>query len=1231
MKKLLSVVLSLIMLLSVFSCVGAVTASAAGDLTYMSYELPGGKFSFCEYTNGEWWYFYDEDTDQYTKTFVYNEFDLWQDGAKLELMYFYEPSDVATYTYTCVDGVFVDERGNELDEWEFYYYTNQDEDPWTVGENTLYVCYGEAECEITVEITESPVESVVFEPVEPIELRQNVDGFKLSLDDGFEFYYDCETPFYAEGNKLEVTYKDGTTAVLTSDGEEYFDEDGNSVDYYDISYCDVQEETLWTELGDYNAEFYFMGCKLLVPVTVVENPVESISFHSEKPIKYYEHTNGMWDFFFSDEDGDGEADEVECYIYDSPTYIPGTWVTVSYKDGSESVFSFNEEISDYINEEGESLSLTGVSTDSDQYEEPWGVGEHTFIFEVFDKTCEIPVEILENPVVEFEFETAKPMAFKYAEGGEWITIPDEYGEETEFYIYDSSVYSPYEEGNKLTITLEDGSVETYTFSVEAGVFIDENGETMPFEAEVMYYDVQFFLPWDETSPYNYMAVEFMGAYNAVPVYIENGLTQAPELYVYNEVGEIYVEWEPVAGAVEYVVYRKVGNAKSWTRLGTTKECNFKDASGIKDGQTYTYTVRGVNPSGESGKFVKSGEKTEYIAPVKGVKLENLNGKVKISWDDYNGVDCHVFRISEGEEDWTYITDAPGAGYYVLDSDIESGNEYTYSVLASRNGYYSGYNTFDIKYLATPKLSSISNVTSGINVKWGAVSGAEAYRVYRKGSTGGWTLVGTTTKTSFTDSAVANKSGSTYTYTVKAVSGKNVSGFDKNGLSIKRLGTVELSGISNSVGGVTLKWNTIKGANGYRVYRRVPGGEWKYLATTAKTSYTDKAVNSKSGVKYNYTVRAVYNKTYGDYNRDGWDIVRLTAPVLKNAQNASAGAKVTWDKVKGAEGYAVYRKTNSTSWKKIAFVEGEATTTFTDKTAESGILYTYTVRASNGKDLSAFDSKGVAVKYLATPKISVKVNADGIYLKWNKPVGTKNFRIYRKTEGSSKWVALKDITSTSYTDKTAKNGVKYTYAVRAMNGKVVSNINTVTIEFISTPKVKSVANKTNGIEIKWNKIADVDGYRIYRKTGNSGWEILGDVTAENTSFFDEAAVPGNTYSYTVRAFSGKQFSSFVSSAEIIRVEEPVIVRLQKEADAVKVVWKPVEGADTYTVYRKTDGGWENLAVIKSTELVADEQGNLVYIDEGVEDDVNYYYTVKAYNNGHQSSYYPDACLIVNPVM
>ncbi|MCD7744598.1 MAG: transglutaminase-like superfamily [Lachnospiraceae bacterium] len=58
----------------------------------------------------------------------------------------------------------------------------------------------------------------------------------------------------------------------------------------------------------------------------------------------------------------------------------------------------------------------------------------------------------------------------------------------------------------------------------------------------------------------------------------------------------------------------------------------------------------------------------------------------------------------------------------------------------------------------------------------------------------------------------------------------------------------------SASSVMLKWNSVSGAQGYYVYRKVSGGSWKRIKTvTGKTSYTDKTV--KRNKKYYYRIRA----------------------------------------------------------------------------------------------------------------------------------------------------------------------------------------------------------------------------------------------------------------------------------------------------------------------------------------------------------------------------------------
>ena len=58
----------------------------------------------------------------------------------------------------------------------------------------------------------------------------------------------------------------------------------------------------------------------------------------------------------------------------------------------------------------------------------------------------------------------------------------------------------------------------------------------------------------------------------------------------------------------------------------------------------------------------------------------------------------------------------------------------------------------------------------------------------------------------------------------------------------------------------IKWGKVSKATGYQVYRATSkNGKYKRIATTTKTSYTDKSV--KGGRKYYYKVRT-YRKTGG---------------------------------------------------------------------------------------------------------------------------------------------------------------------------------------------------------------------------------------------------------------------------------------------------------------------------------------------------------------------------------
>ena len=170
-------------------------------------------------------------------------------------------------------------------------------------------------------------------------------------------------------------------------------------------------------------------------------------------------------------------------------------------------------------------------------------------------------------------------------------------------------------------------------------------------------------------------------------------------------------------------------------------------------------------------------------------------------------------------------------------------------------------------------------------------------------------------------------------------------------------------------------------------------------------------------------------------------VKLSTPKLKKVVSVSYDSvKVTWDKVKGADGYRVYMKEHG-KWKSLGKVSSNS---YTCKGLETGKKYTFTVRAykkaNTGTVLSAYNKKGISgTPKLSTPELkSVKRSASGVTFRWKKTAGATGYIVYRKANNGS-WRALCATNNVSYKDTVAKKGVKYTYTVRAYRKTSIGNV------------------------------------------------------------------------------------------------------------------------------------------------------------------------------------------------
>ena len=505
--------------------------------------------------------------------------------------------------------------------------------------------------------------------------------------------------------------------------------------------------------------------------------------------------------------------------------------------------------------------------------------------------------------------------------------------------------------------------------------------------------------------------------------------------------------------------------------------------------------------------------------------------------------------------------------------------------------------------ATVTLGTAKAGANGIKVTWTQTEGAVKYNVYRRTADTKWTSapLATVSGTSFTDKTV--KAGETYIYTVRGIAsdGKSLStGYDKNGVTATALpATVKLTGAKASGSSIVVTWKQAEGAVKYRVYRQATGeSSWTTLTSSATgTSYTDK--KAKAGVTYTYTVRALNsaNGLSGGYDKNG--VKAIIAPATVTLGTAKAGANgitVTWQAADGAAKYNVYRKdAANTKWVIVATVSG---TSHVDKTAKAGVKYTYTVRgvASDGKTLSGgYDKTGVTATALpATVKLTgAKVSGSSIVVTWSKAEGAVKYRVYRKSAGTDWTTLTSSATGTSYTDKTVKAGVKYTYTVRALNsvnglsgGYDKNGVSAV----IAPAKVVLVSARADsaGILVTWKAASGAHTYQVYRKTASDGWKLVAK-NISDTEWKDTSAVKGTTYTYTVRAVAddgttrGACDTRGKSAAVTKASTTPANVTMGKATAGKKgitVTWSYAADAKTYNVYRQVAGEKTWTAVAKN---------------------------------------------------
>ena len=205
---------------------------------------------------------------------------------------------------------------------------------------------------------------------------------------------------------------------------------------------------------------------------------------------------------------------------------------------------------------------------------------------------------------------------------------------------------------------------------------------------------------------------------------------------------------------------------------------------------------------------------------------------------------------------------------------------------------------------------------------------------------------------YTESSAVKLSRGTYYLKVQA--------FAKN--AVDKEYTLCVNKIGNKKTGVTsvkstaynklkVSWKVVPAAASYQIYRSTKkDGDYQNIKTidsVGTSSWTDSSV--KTGKTYYYKIKVVVktqngNQTSGFSNVKSAKAVPAKTTLKAKASNAK-NVKLTWSKVKGANGYEIYRSNRKDGkYQKVKTISKGGTTSYKDGKLKKSTTYYYKIRA-----------------------------------------------------------------------------------------------------------------------------------------------------------------------------------------------------------------------------------------------------------------------------------------------
>ncbi len=480
------------------------------------------------------------------------------------------------------------------------------------------------------------------------------------------------------------------------------------------------------------------------------------------------------------------------------------------------------------------------------------------------------------------------------------------------------------------------------------------------------------------------------------------------------------------------------------------------------------------------------------------------------------------------------------------------------------------------------------------------------------------IIGNIKSTKYTHNSFKGKDlyyGETYQYEVQAYANVKTEDGDilPSGYCYPRQATVGIpikspQGIKAEPadGQITVSWEKVPGAEGYRIYYKVTTKEgvvhdYDYKKNVfdvgSKTSKIHQGL--RNGDRYTYKVepyKTVSGKEVtGPMSEEAWAIVGVPLDAPKDLIGTPADGKIDlkWTASKGAEGYILHiiKEGNEVETFDVS------KTSFSHTGLKNGDVYSYRVTAYktvNGERVLSSDSNTVTYTVgvpLDAPKDLTATTKDGqVDLKWTASRGAEGYILSISKDGAL--IDEVDVSKTSYSHTRLLNNDNYSYRVRAyktVNGKRFysdySNEVFITVgDPLNTPMDFTGTVGDGMVTLKWTAIRGVTGYKLHITVNGVEQEV---VDLSKPGYVHTGLNNGDKVEYYVVAYktvNGKPVYSDRSVTLSFIIGLPLSTPLDFTGTAsdgkVELEWTAVNGASGYTLYfRRNGGAWQSVDLSK----------------------------------------------------